>query len=469
MAENTREIVLDTLLAIERGESYSHRLVKAVLDKYQYLPEQDRGFMKRLMEGTVERELELDYYLDHISRVPVKKMKPLVRCLLRMGTYQLIYMDGVPDSAACNEACKLAAKRGFGSLRGFVNGVLRTVSRNKGMLPLPDREKEPVRYLAVKYSMPEWIVSLWLEEYGPRIAETLLEGLLEVHPVSLRFQTTLEPEQVKACIRRMEERGAKVVPSRYLSYVYTLEGGGNVEELPGFQEGLFAVQDVSSALAVEAAGIRPGDYVIDVCAAPGGKSLLAAEQADRVLSRDVSEEKVALIRENCRRMGAGNIEVEVHDATCLDPDMEGVADVVLVDVPCSGLGVIGKKRDIKYRITREKMDSLQTLQKEIVRTCSRYVKPGGTLLYSTCTIHRPENEEMVRFITGELPFVPAGLSGILPGEVLREKEQLLEQMDAVHGTRCLDAAQQDACIQLLPGYMEGDGFFLARFRKESIG
>lgn len=225
MAENTREIVLDTLLAIERGEAYSHRLVKAVLDKYQYLSEQDRGFMKRLMEGTMERELELDYYLDHISRVPVKKMKPLVRCLLRMGTYQLIYMDGVPDSAACNEACKLAAKRGFGSLRGFVNGVLRTVSRNKGMLPLPDRGKEPVRYLAVKYSMPEWIVSLWLEEYGPKIAETLLEGLLEVHPVSLRFQTTLGPEQVEACIRRMEERGAKVVPSRYLSYVYTLEGG----------------------------------------------------------------------------------------------------------------------------------------------------------------------------------------------------------------------------------------------------
>ena len=131
MAENTREIALEALLAIERGEDYSHRLVKAVLDKYQYLPERDRGFMKRLMEGTLERELELDYYLDYFSKVPVRKMKPLIRCLLRMGVYQLLYMDAVPDSAACNEACKLAAKRGFGSLRGFVNGILRTISRNK--------------------------------------------------------------------------------------------------------------------------------------------------------------------------------------------------------------------------------------------------------------------------------------------------------------------------------------------------
>lgn len=474
MAENTREIALEALLAIERGEDYSHRLVKAVLDKYQYLPERDRGFMKRLMEGTLERELELDYYLDYFSKVPVRKMKPLIRCLLRMGVYQLLYMDAVPDSAACNEACKLAAKRGFGSLRGFVNGILRTISRNKATLPLPEKDAEPVRYLTVKYSMPEWIVTLWLDEYGLDITETLLGGLLAVHPVCLRFRTTLQPERLQACIHGMEERGARLVRSRYLPYVYTLEGGGNVEDLPGFREGLFVVQDVSSVLAVVAAGIKPGDFVMDVCAAPGGKSLLAAEWAGKVLSRDVSEEKAALVRENSRRMGTGNIEVQVYDATRLDPAREGSADVVIVDAPCSGLGVIGKKRDIKYRMTWEKMENLKALQKEIVRTCSRYVKPGGILLYSTCTIHRGENEDMVRFITRELPFVPAGLQEVLSGEILREKEQLL-----VHSGQEGAGEKQDpemagadaACIQILPGYMEGDGFFIARFRKitEDIG
>ena len=175
MAVNTRELVLDTLLALERGEDFSHRLVKGVLDKYDYLDPRDKAFIKRLTEGTLERQIELDYHLDRFSRTPVKKMRPLIRCLMRMSVYQLLYMDAVPPSAVCNEACRLAQKRGFTSLKGFVNGTLRAVSRGRDSLVFPDEALCPVEHLSVKYSMPPWLVELWAEEYGLEITFSALD------------------------------------------------------------------------------------------------------------------------------------------------------------------------------------------------------------------------------------------------------------------------------------------------------
>lgn len=480
MAENIRELALEVLLALDKKDSgiddgggFSSRLIADVLDKYDYLDGRDKAFFKRVTEGTIERRLELDYYLNAFSTLPVDKMKPLIRCLLRLSVYQLLYMDNVPDSAVCNEACKLAAKRGFKALKGFVNGVLRSISRDKGSLPLPDREKEPVKYLSVKYSMPEWIVELWLGEYGGEITEALLEGLLRIHPVSLRLRTDLPDGEREACVRRLRERGVQLTPGKYLPYCYSLEHADNIRRLPGYEEGSFTVQDVSSVLAVEAAGLKADDFVIDVCAAPGGKSLLAAERAGRVLARDVSEEKAALIRENAGRMRAKNIEIQVYDGTQTDRELVGKADAVLLDVPCSGLGVIGKKRDIKYRVTREGLEGLTELQRRIVMASAGYVRPGGTLIYSTCTIHRAENEDMVRFITGELGFVPESLEGVLPEAVLAQKKRLEEliEKEGAGGGQAKEAGaglteqEKAACIQLLPGFMESDGFFIARFRR----
>ena len=463
MAENSREIVLDTLLALEREGQYSSRLLRAVLDKYGYLDVRDRAFIKRVTEGTLERQRELDYYLDHFSSVPVRKMKPLVRCLLRMSVYQLVYMDAVPDSAVCNEACKLAAKRKFGNLRGFVNGVLRNISRSTENLPLPDEAEEPVGYLAVKYSMPDWLVELWLAEYGREITKNMLEGLLAIHPVSLRLRGNLTGEEREKLLSGLRERGVRLRESSYLPSVYLAENSGDLTELPGFAEGQWIVQDVSSALAVLAAGVKEGDLVVDACAAPGGKTLLAAERAGRVLSRDVSEEKAALIRENAVRMKAENLEIRVWDARVQDPSLLGKADVLLLDVPCSGLGVLGKKRDIKYHVSQEGLRELTGLQKEILRACAGYEKPGGTLVYSTCTINRAENQEMVRFLTEELGFLPESLEGVLPEKLLAQKcrvEELRKREELPED--CLTAEQRAACIQLLPGYMEADGFFIAR-------
>ena len=229
------------------------------------------------------------------------------------------------------------------------------------------------------------------------------------------------------------------------------------------------VQDVSSALAVEAAGIERHDFVMDICAAPGGKSILAAEKAREgsVLARDISEEKLALIEENKARMGARNLRAEVFDGTETDEGLAGKADVVLLDVPCSGLGVIGKKRDIKYRADRGRFAGLEELQRQIVRASAGYVKPGGTLLYSTCTIQRGENEGMVRYIARDLGFEPVSLENVLPEAVLEQKNRFLEDLRRVGKEPDADLTEEErnACIQLLPGYMESDGFFLAKFRR----
>lgn len=424
MAENTREIALDTLLTLERGGELSHRLIRAVLDKYDYLEERDKAFIKRLTEGTIERQTELDFYLDASSSVPVRRMKPLIRCLMRMSVYQLLYMDNVPDSAVCNEACKLAQKRKFGSLKGFVNGVLRSIARQKGNLPMPDRARAPLDYLSVKYSMPLWIVQLWTDTYGMERTEGILQGLLAIHPVSLRFSECMSKEQQRQLLMEMEQGGAVLRQSPLHAGVYLVENTENIAELPGFSEGKFVVQDASSAMAVEAAGIKPGDFVLDICAAPGGKSILAAEKtgkSGRVLARDVSAKKAEMISENTARMGLTNVEVEVYDATQPDEDLRGRADVVLADVPCSGLGVMGKKRDIKYRVTPEKLLALEELQRSIIGNCWQYVRPGGALLYSTCTINSAENENMVRWILEHFPFV------------LEEERQFLPEEDETDG------------------------------------
>ena len=454
-------------MTLEKEGQFSNKLIKAVLDKYDYLDSRDKAFVKRVCEGTVERKIEIEYYLNSFSSVPVRKMKPLIRALLQMSVYQLLYMDSVPDSAVCNEACKLAVSHKFQNLRGFVNGVLRNIARQKESLPMPDEKKSPIEYLSVKYSMPAWIVEKWMKEYGREMTAKMLEGLLNVHPVSVRFRPDMNAEQIESLCRQMAEKGAVLNPNKYLPYAYILKYSDNLSYLPGFSEGDWTVQDVSCALAVEAAGVKADDTVLDACAAPGGKTLLAANKAKLVYSRDVSEEKIAVITENAERLGVENIVVDAWDATIPDESKIGKMDVVLLDVPCSGLGIIGKKRDIKYRITEEGLLSLSELQKNIVKTCADYVKQGGTLLYSTCTIHTEENEGMVKYITEELGFTPVSLKDSLPENVLLER-QLSRSMVKGTAKKYLEEMsdeQRDCFIQMYPGVMECDGFFIAKFTK----
>lgn len=448
--ENTREIILDCLSEMEKGSVFCNVLIRQVLGKYDYLPPQEKAFIKRVTEGTVERRIELDYIIDQFSSVPVPKMKPFIRQLLRMSVYQLFYMDAVPDSAVCNEAVRLAQKRHFQSLKGFVNGVLRNIARNREKITYPDREKDWARALSVRYSMPEFLVKLWEKDYGRERAEGMCRALLEVRPVSLRISEELSPERQEEIAAAWRKKGLQCERHPWLPYAWRCRNVDGVQRLPGFAEGYVTVQDVSSMLVTQCAGIKPGDFVLDVCAAPGGKSLHAScklRGSGQVEARDVSEEKASLLRENTERTKAANVRVKVHDARVFDSGMEGKADVLYLDLPCSGLGILGKKRDIKYHVSGESLVSLVGLQREIIETCWRYVKPGGILLYSTCTVHRAENEEQVEWMCESFPLVPESLNPYLPEALI-----------------CDEAGR--GMLQLVPGVHDCDGFFLARLRRE---
>lgn len=449
--ENTRELVVDMLLEIGEKERYSHLVIRDVLDKYNYMALRDKAFIKRIVEGTLERRIQIDYVLNQFSKVPVSRMKPFIRNLLRMSVYQLLFMDSVPDRAVCNEAVKLAGKRGFRTLQGFVNGVLRTVGRQKGNIAYPDRQGEPISYLSVKYSMPEWLAEKLVKEQGEERTEAICKGFLEERPVTLRFKESLTHKERQQLLSDIQDSGAVISPHPYLSYAFCLTGAEGMESIPGFSEGLFMVQDVSSMLVCEAADITEGSYVIDVCAAPGGKALHGAEKlkgTGHVSARDLTEYKVSMIRDNIDRMRLSGVEAFVWDACVLRKEDIEKADVLLADLPCSGLGVMGRKKDIKYHASLESLVQVGKLQRQILECVWQYVKPGGTLIYSTCTINPTENEENVRWFLHRFPFELQDVTPFMPA--------------------CLKGEVKDGMLQLLPGIHDTDGFFIARLKRKGI-
>lgn len=445
---NIREIILDIFLESEKTDGYVNLLLADVLDKYDYLMPKEKAFIKRVTEGTIERKIQIDHVLDTVSKVPVKKMKPLIRALLRMSVYQILFMENVPDAAVCNEAVKLTGKRKFKSLQGYVNGVLRNVSRQKETIAYPDREKDETAYLSVKYSIPLWLVEHFLRIYDKTVAETIFNAFLEREPVTLRIEESLSDKEKEELIRKWEENGIVVKSHPYLPYAVQIEKAEGIRHLPGYGEGLFTVQDVSSMLVVEAADITKGQTIIDLCASPGGKSLHAASKlagTGKVLSFDVTEKKILRMEENRRRMRKENMETAVCDACIYREEFSEFADVVLADVPCSGLGVIGKKPDIKYHVTEQSMKEIEVLQKEILKNAAAYVKPGGILMYSTCTINPQENEKTAEWICKTFPFTLESMCNTLPESLQKEAET--------------------GMVQLLPGIHGTDGFFFARLRR----
>lgn len=430
---SVRELVLDILMEVNEKEQYSHLVIRDVLNKYQYLEKQERAFLTRLAEGTIEHMLEMDFIINSFSKVKVKKMKPLIRNLLRMSVYQLKYMDSIPDAAVCNEAVKLARKRGFGQLRGFVNGVLRNIARELSHLQYPDEKLEPVRFLEVTYSVPAWMVEQWMKDYGYAQTKAICESFLQERPITIRTNLTkTTPEELK---QRLESEGVTVKEIEKLSYAFEISGYDYLNALPSFEEGLFYVQDVSSMMVAEIAAPEKNSYVIDVCAAPGGKSSHLAEKLEgtgMVEARDLTEYKVSLIEENIERHGLENMNAVQIDATVYDEASKEKADVLICDLPCSGLGVMGKKTDIRYKMTTEKQAELVSLQRQILDTVHTYVKKGGTLIYSTCTIHKGENEGNVEWFVNKYP----------------EFEVLSSE-------------------QMFPGGAYHDGFFIAKLRRKA--
>lgn len=434
-----REIAADALMEImERGQ-LSHIVLTQALSKYQYLEKMDRSFIKRMVNGTVEYRLQLDYILNAYSRTDVNKMKPFIRTVLRMSVYQIYYMDRVPPSAVCNEAVKLAKKRGFAGLGGFVNGVLRSVIRGKETLSFPDD--------SVRYSMPRWLIDMWNRECGTENCRRMLRSFLEERPLMARFCESRASE--KEIVSSLEQQGVSAREAAPGSGVYVLSGVDYPEKLQAFSEGLIQIQDLSSSLAGDAAGIKSGDAILDICGAPGGKGLHAADLlhgTGMVEIRDINEHKTDMIRANIDRSGFVNVRTTEWDARVYDERWEEKADVVFADLPCSGLGIIGRKPDIKYNTTPEGIEALSSLQREILSVAWRYVRPGGTLVYSTCTVSRRENRDNRDWFLCEFPFEPVDISGRL-GEAFQEE------------------TLREGYLQLLPGVHPCDGFFIAVMRR----
>ncbi len=444
---NIREIVLGILMEITEEEAYSHVVIRNVLEKYQYLEKRDRAFISRVAEGTLEHLLQLDYIIECFSKVPVYNMKPLIRNLLRISVFQLKYMDSVPDSAVCNEAVKIAQRRGFYNLKGFVNGVLRNAARGLDSVAYPDREKEPVKYLSVIYSVPEWMILKWLDQFGFETVEIICRSFHESRGTVVRCN--LDKASKEEIIQELKMQDITVKQHPYLDYALEISDYNYMKAVSAFKKGWIQVQDISSMLVTEIAAPNWGDHCIDVCAAPGGKSLHLADKlcgSGFVESRDVSEFKVKLMQENIERTGVINIQAKVMDATVYDPDSFQKADIVLADVPCSGLGVIGKKQDIKYKMTEAKQMELVRLQQKILHVVQNYVKPGGVLIYSTCTIGMDENQMNVKWFLEHYPFQ-------------------LESIDSYICPELRGKTTKGGYIQLLPGIHESDGFFIARLKR----
>ena len=429
---NTRELIMNILLEMDREKTPCHLAVRDALDKYQFLPRQDRAFIKRVCEGTVEYGIQNDYIINQYSKIKINKCKPVIRAILRMSVYQIRFLDAVPDSAVVNEAVKLAEKKHFYNLKGFVNGVLRTIVREKDHLPMP-KENNTTQYLSVKYSMPEFLVEEFVSQYGKETAETMMADFLKEKQVTIRinrWNNTIEETK-----KSLESQGAELEKAPYLGEAFYLKNFETIASLNAFQEGRFQIQDVSSMMVAETVAPKKDSYIIDVCAAPGGKSVHLAEKlggTGMVEARDLTEYKTDLIRQNIARHQLSNMRAVQMDATGLDEASIGKAEVVIADLPCSGLGVMRRKTDIKYKMTLQAEQELVSLQRNMLETVCQYVKVGGTLLYSTCTMDKMENEDNVTWFLKQHP-----------------QFELVKMQ------------------QIFPQKTYGDGFYLAKLQKKA--
>jgi len=479
---NERELALDILLSVTKDKVFSHIAINQVLSKHQDLEKHKRGFISHLVEGTLERLLEIDYIINRFSNTPTQKMKPTICNIIRMGVYQLKYMENIPQAAVCNEAVKLAKKRGFANLSGFVNGNLRAVARDLDNVTYP---RETIPRMEIKYSIPAWIIEMWLESYPIDIVEQIAKSFHEKKSLTIRTNlskiTTEElKEKILSELCKEKECSGKygkehqkdssggalkkvnIIKHLYLPYALKLSGIDHVSGLDSFKDGDFYIQDVSSMLVGELASVREDDYVVDLCAAPGGKSLHVADKmqfaagvrdwrckeniSGLVDARDLTDRKVALILENVNRSGFDNVKVSKKDATILDETILKKADIVIADVPCSGLGVLGRKPDLRYNVSPNVIDELVVLQRKILSNASAYVKPGGSLIFSTCTISPKENMENVYWLLESFPKL----------ELVAIDKELTKSLKS--------AIIEKGCLQLLPGIHDCDGFFIAKFR-----
>lgn len=448
---SARELSLQVLKAVEEEGAYANLALNKFLEQYQP-GKLDRAFATELTYGVIRNLNTIDWILAHFLKQPLAAQTTWVRNILRMGTYQIIFMPRVPDSAACNESVELAKKFGHAGVAKFVNGVLRNVARQQNNLDFPDPRKDPVDFVALKYSHPTWLVERWLGQFGFEETVELCQANNKPAPNTVRTNTLkISREDL---IARLKEEGVEARPAEYVPEGLYLSGFLSYRSLKSFQEGLFQVQDESSMLVAHVLNPASGSRVLDVAAAPGGKTTHIAQlmgNTGEIVAVDLYAHKLELIKENCQRLGITNIRGEVADARELYKKYQGWADYVLVDAPCSGLGVLRRRPDSRWRKDLSQLPGVVRLQRDILNSAAKCLRPGGVLVYSTCTITNEENTGVVEeFLTQHSEFSLGDLRQLLPPELSK-----------------IETAAK-GYLQLLPHIHGMDGFFIARMRKKGL-
>lgn len=451
-----RELALDILVKVAKSGAYSNLQLNRTLQEAN-LQRADAGLVTELVYGTIQRQATLDYWLAQFVAKGLQKLEPWVHQLLRMSAYQLMYLDRIPSHAAVNEAVTLAKKRGHAGIASMVNGVLRNIDRNRERLKPSDiQASSPAAAIALRHSYPEWLVIRWIEAFGEDTAEAICAAGNEAPHASIRVNLLRSSRE--QLLGQLREAGVTAEPSTIAPAGIVVARGGNLTDMDGFRDGLWSIQDESSMLVAEAVAPKEGMKVLDCCAAPGGKSAHMAELMGgkgKVWASDLHAHKRELIVNLTERLKLRNVEAIIGDAMQLGERFApGSMDVVLLDAPCSGFGVIRRKPEIKWTKTDGDIAEIAAIQRQLLNAVCDLVKPGGTLVYSTCTIEAQENEgQVARFLREHPEFE---LDGNWPTPIVKR----LREANIIGP----DFSGQ---VQLLPQHFGSDGFYIARMVRRS--
>ena len=444
---DAREVALKIINEVVHNNAYANIALAREINRGK-LTDQDRRFITELVYGTIKAKETLDWMISFYINRPIDKIAPVILNILRLGMYQMFFLSKIPVSAACNQAVELTKKYGHLGTVKFVNAVLRNAGRSPEKIVYPDKQKQLVKFLALTYFHPAWLVARWVKRLGAEATEELCR-INNVTPLLCLRTNTLKITRTELLVI-LESEGFVAEPSLWTPEGIICHSSPALSTLKSLRAGLFQIQDESSMLVAHVLGAEPGEFIIDACGAPGGKSThigALMHNKGRILSIDIHEHKLALTRENAQRLGISIIETPLLDARTIGTQYFGQADRVLVDAPCSGLGVLRRKADSRWRKEESMLKELPLLQKAILHSAADCVKENGILVYSTCTTEPEENQAVVEsFLEERKDFVLEQTSSFLP-----------------------PLGHDGTMVQLWPHIDHVDGFFIARLQRVKTG
>ena len=443
-AVNARELALKALHRVDQEAGFSNLVLEDTLRK-EKISDLDKSLITEIVYGVTSRRLTLDYIISIHSKIKINKISPWIINILRMGLYQMLYLTKIPVSAACNESVKLARRYGHQASAGFVNAILRNMKKQDEVLAQVGG-MNTVSKLSILHSHPEWIVKIWIEQYGEKFTEELCKANNERPHIAVRVNTLkIDYTSLK---KMLEDRGIKTEKSKISEDALIIDHGNPINEL--FEQGYYTVQDEAAMLVTEILKPESGDIVADLCSAPGGKTTHIAQlmhNKGKIIAWDIHEHRVELVKKTAQRLGVDIIETRYGDATKEDENLIEKCDKVLIDAPCSGLGVIRRKPEIKWTRKSEHIEELINIQRALLNAGSKYVKPGGRLVYSTCTLNSSENEDIIK------SFIEMNQKFELEYEHIKSY--------SIEGN-----VEGKGYVYLFPNIQKTDGFFIAALKKK---